>query len=456
MTGLFWYKILFMTELLIAESVFFFRLEKRSFFGWRVFASYVICYAAAIIFPLENEFSYTAWYVSLMFLILSVISLLCFFAVFKIKFINAFFFVITAYTAQQLSYELASLVFSLFGVALDKNAYGSQTVDFTVSGGGTFWFVLGYIDIFVLVYSLIYIVLARKMEKGSELKIKSYSLMLLSGLILLVDIILNASVIYLEEGYSPTYETVNGIYNIISCILVFYIQINLVSITDMRTETAQMKEMLRQSQRQYMLQKETINLINTKCHDLRHRMSSLAQHGTVGNEELREISDAILIYDAKVNTGNEALDVILTEKSLICREKGIKMTCLADGSGLGFIREGDLYALFGNIADNAIEAASSLEDAEKRCISLNVGTSGAFVSVSENNYYKGSIKFADDGLPVTEKDTDYHGYGMLSIATVVKKYEGDLSVSVKGDMFRLNVLIPVPREYVVKENKPRE
>ena len=186
---------------------------------------------------------------------------------------------------------------------------------------------------------------------------------------------------------------------------------------DMRVETAQMKEMLRQSQRQYMLQKETINLINTKCHDLRHRMSSIAEHGTMDNEELQEIGDAILIYDAKVNTGNEVLDIILTEKSLICREKGIKMTCLADGSKLGFMRDGDLYALFGNIVDNAIEAASALEDSEKRCISLNVGTSGAFVSISENNYYSGSIRFSEDGLPLTDKDTDYHGYGMLSIDT---------------------------------------
>ena len=147
-----------------------------------------------------------------------------------------------------------------------------------------------------------------------------------------------------------------------------------------------------------------------------------------------------------MNTGNEVLDIILTEKSLICREKGIKMTCLADGSKLGFMRDGDLYALFGNIVDNAIEAASALEDSEKRCISLNVGTSGAFVSISENNYYSGSIRFSEDGLPLTDKDTDYHGYGMLSIETVVKKYEGNLSVSVKGDMFRLNVLIPISRE----------
>ena len=447
MTGLFWYKILFMTELLIAESVFFFRLEKRSFFGWRVFASYVICYAAAIIFPLENEFSYTAWYVSLMFLILSVISLLCFFAVFKIKFINAFFCVITAYTAQHLSYELASLVFSLFGVALDKNAYGSQTVDFTVSGGGTFWFVLGYIDIFVLVYSLIYIVLARKMEKGSELKIKSYSLMLLSGLILLVDIILNASVIYLEEGYSPTYETVNGIYNIISCILVFYIQISMITLKDMRNEIEAIGEVLRRANEQYASTKKNIDLINMKCHDMKYQIRKFASSGEVDSETVKSIENIIAVYDANVKTGNEVLDVILTDKSLECYKNGMRLTCMADCSALDFIKEGDLYVLFGNLVDNAIEAVSGLENPEKKCIGLNMHAEWGFITVSAENYFNGEIKFAEDGLPATTKsDNGYHGFGIKSMRTVVEKYGGMLGIVVSEDIFRLNIIIPIPKD----------
>lgn len=454
MSNLFWYKILFITELIAAEILFTTKLRRRRYFALRLLGSLAMLYAVAIFYPVGTYVANSWWYSSLMFFVMFAFGCGTLAFMYKISFSGALFFALTAYTLQHICHELYTLIIAVTGLDGGIDMYSTSVLDFSNFSKGTLVCVLIYVDIYILGYGAARLSVGRIFDHES-IKLKSVTLLWFGAFILLIDVVLSSVVIY-SDGSDLRYEIITCVYNIVCCILVFYIQINLVSITDMRTETAQMKEMLRQSQRQYMLQKETINLINTKCHDLRHRMSSLAQHGTVGNEELQEISDAILIYDAKVNTGNEALDVILTEKSLICREKGIKMTCLADGSGLGFIREGDLYALFGNIADNAIEAASSLEDAEKRCISLNVGTSGAFVSVSENNYYKGSIKFADDGLPVTEKDTDYHGYGMLSIDTVVKKYEGDLSVSVKGDMFRLNVLIPVPREYVAKENKPRE
>lgn len=443
MTGLFWYKILFMTELLIAESLFFFRLEKRSRFVIRVICCYALCYLAAVFFPLNTEISYTAWYVSLMFFVLFFVSLLCFFFVFKISFLNAFFCTVTAYTAQHLSYELVSLVFSMFGVAVGKSAYGDQPLNFAELGGGTFWFIFGYIDIFVLIYGIIYIVLARRMEKGSVLKIKSYSLLLLSGLILLVDIILNASVIYVEEGYSSVYETVTCIYNIISCILVFYIQVSMITIKDLRNEMETIGEILRQSNAQYASTKKNIDLINMKCHDLKYQIRQFAERG-VDDETVKEIENLIAIYDAKVKTGNEVLDVILTEKSLECYKNGIKLSCMTDCAALDFVKEGDLFVLFGNLIDNAIEAVGELDDPDKKCIGLNVHTEKGFISISTENYFKGGIKYSEDGLPATTKSNgDFHGFGIKSMRTVVEQYGGNLNVVISDDIFRLNIIIPV-------------
>ena len=71
------------------------------------------------------------------------------------------------------------------------------------------------------------------------------------------------------------------------------------------------------------------------------------------------------IYSAIVRTGNEILDTILTEKSLICENSGIHISCVADGSLLAFMNPVDLYTLFGNALDNAIEAVRKLESKEK-------------------------------------------------------------------------------------------
>ena len=51
MFGISQYKLLFMTELLVAEFLFFYRLEKRKNYLWRLLGGLVVCYAAAFFYP---------------------------------------------------------------------------------------------------------------------------------------------------------------------------------------------------------------------------------------------------------------------------------------------------------------------------------------------------------------------------------------------------------------------
>lgn len=47
---------------------------------------------------------------------------------------------------------------------------------------------------------------------------------------------------------------------------------------------------------------------------------------------LDEIERSIQIYDSTIETGNEVLDTVLTEKSLYCEQHQITMTCVADAT----------------------------------------------------------------------------------------------------------------------------
>ena len=89
---------------------------------------------------------------------------------------------------------------------------------------------------------------------------------------------------------------------------------------------------------------------------------------------LDEIERSIQIYDSTITieTGNEVLDTVLTEKSLYCEQHQITMTCVADGSKLGFLDGVDVYAIFGNALDNAIESVSKVPEPEKRLIAVSV------------------------------------------------------------------------------------
>ena len=211
-------------------------------------------------------------------------------------------------------------------------------------------------------------------------------------------------------------------------------------------ELSTFRRMLRMRQEHYELSKENIELINVKCHDIRRHITSLYAREagkTPGDGFVREVERSIRIYDLLANTGNESLDVILTEKSLFCEKHHIRMTCMADGKSLGFMEEVDLYSLFGNILDNAIESVQKLEQTERRVINLDVRASGGFLRIQEDNYFGGSLRFAD-GLPLTTKaDTSRHGFGMRSIRMIVDKYGGEMQIKEQDGVFSLNILIPV-------------
>lgn len=232
------------------------------------------------------------------------------------------------------------------------------------------------------------------------------------------------------------------------CITLLYLQSALFKKSSMRKELETIQLLWHQQKGQYQLSKETIELINHKCHDLKHQVQAIR---AVKDEKEREtylekIEKSVQIYSAIVRTGNEILDTILTEKSLICENSGIHINCVADGSLLAFMNPVDLYTLFGNALDNAIEAVRKLESKEKRVIDIMLYERQSFLMLQIVNPMCGEVKF-EDGLPLTTKAKNgYHGYGMKSMLHTIQKYEGHLTTEVKNGCFYFNVMFPLERD----------
>ena len=118
---------------------------------------------------------------------------------------------------------------------------------------------------------------------------------------------------------------------------------------------------------------------------------------------------------------------------------------MADGKKLSFMRSSDLYALFGNIIDNAIEAVSVLDE-DKRTISLSVSEKSGFIVINIYNRYDGELSF-ESGLPRTTKsDESMHGFGMKSVQATCEKYGGSMSIRTDKNVFNLNIIIPKTEE----------
>ena len=62
-----------------------------------------------------------------------------------------------------------------------------------------------------------------------------------------------------------------------------------------------------------------------------------------------------------------------------------------------------------------------------------------------------------DGLPVTTKSNrQYHGFGMKSMRHLATKYGGSLVTSVKDHVFSLQILLPMPPEFLRLYAQQRE
>ena len=232
------------------------------------------------------------------------------------------------------------------------------------------------------------------------------------------------------------------------CITLLYLQSALFKKSSMRKELETIQLLWHQQKGQYQLSKETIELINHKCHDLKHQVQAIR---AVKDEKEREtylekIEKSVQIYSAIVRTGNEILDTILTEKSLICENSGIHINCVADGSLLAFMNPVDLYTRFGTALGTAIEPARKLESKEKRVIDIMLYERQSFLMLQIVNPMCGEVKF-EDGLPLTTKAKNgYHGYGMKSMLHTIQKYEGHLTTEVKNGCFYFNVMLPLERD----------
>lgn len=438
-TELFLYKIIFAIEIFVAIHLFSQHFPKKKNPVLRYILSFLGVVGIAFLIPLFEEISYTWWYSSLLFLVIFSCAACSMLFIYDISWRKMFFISITSYTIQHLSHEiyrLAVLVLDL-SESPEMGIYGEWVITWLNHA----LLITMNITIFVFVYSIFYSVLKKKIQSYENMEVQHSRILLMSGIVLFADILLNSFVIYVSNGSSKIYSYTICLYNILCCIMIFFIQFSMLNNKKNELKLQMMTTMLKKAEERYQESKENVDLINMKCHDLRHQIREFGKKGSVSPEVIASINEMVNIYDANVKTRNESIDLILSEKSLLCQRNHIRLTCLADASKLSFISDTDLYSLFGNALDNAIEAVLQIKEEEKRSINVVVRNVGNYLSISIENYFEGNLVIGENGLPLTTKeDKNYHGFGMKSIAYIVEKYHGTWKISTKKDVFSLFIL----------------
>lgn len=362
-----------------------------------------------------------------------------------------------AYAAQNLVYNIYLLQYffgKLFGL-----------YDFAPSALGVFAYRAMYYTVFALLAAAVYFVLARRTYTRLSHCRLNYKIFTAAVLILGVTVILcSMEDLFFERagmGVSQSNIKMSLLFMLrqsgcalsaVCCTTILLLMYKTLEQRDLLQTVEHLQHAIRQSEQQYHISKDTIKMINVKCHDIKYKLDAAVVQSGMPSENFDDLRQSIAIYDCNISTGNKILDVLFTEKSLYCERNGISLSCMIDGEKLAFMQPGDLYCLFGNIADNALEAVSKISEREKRVINIVVKVKNNMVIVQAENFFAGNIELSDS-LPVTTKqDTNYHGFGMQSMRMIARSYGGELIVNTTGDVFSLTVLFPCANG--VDETKP--
>ncbi|MGM9593006.1 MAG: ATP-binding protein [Candidatus Onthomonas sp.] len=298
----------------------------------------------------------------------------------------------------------------------------------------------------LVVLGLCYLLFARRLPIQGRYQVSPSKAVVTAGIVLFIAMVLNRIVREVWQTADPTVYSICMAYDFFSCLFVLWLQAEQRREVSLLAAVETERRLRLQTQEQYELSRENIDLINRKCHDLKHQIAAL--RFVDGREEreasLREIENSVMIYDSVAKTGNEVLDTVLTEKSLLCERNGISWTCMADGHLLDFISPVDLYTLFGNALDNAIEGSLEVPDREQRNVAVTVQSRHGAAFIQVENYFAHPIQL-EHGMPRTTKpDAENHGFGVSSIRSVAQRYGGTMDISAEDGIFLLSVLIPIP------------
>lgn len=426
------------SSVLLAEGVFMQNLQKRKYFALRLLIVVSVCLTLSYV-VLANQRIVLSWFsffaiselygsdavgYTIIWLTLYLVTIAGQFILFEGKGKDILFRAVAAYAMQNLAFQIERILFALIGTH-------SEPIDVLVKLG-----------VFFSVYLVCYFVFAKRLIKGECVNVSNGMVIGLAFIVVTICIVLNPYAIALQ-GRTELEIILEGAFALV-CFMTLSFQFGLFHYEKLRLEKKAMEVLLEEQKKQYEISKENIEIINVKCHDLRHQIRDIRlKEGEIDRADLEQIENAVSIYDSAIKTGNKIVDIILTEKALYCERNGIRLEVIADGEQLAFMSTGDLYSLFGNIMDNAIEAVKQIDEIDMRIVELRICRTGALLSVRAQNYYCGKLEM-QDGLPVTQKeDKDNHGFGLRSIQLVVEKYGGTMSIATDLNIFSLALLFPI-------------
>lgn len=196
------------------------------------------------------------------------------------------------------------------------------------------------------------------------------------------------------------------------------------------------------------LQEQHLKEMKGLVHDFESQLNGLqmlareGEHGPLEKsiEQVREnVRQGNKFYFVK----SKALQLILNQTSDLCVKYGIEFIVDIQYGDVDFMTFPDIFSLFENSLNNAINACVSMDQSKRRVIRLQMKRQQQQLAVQIENTYNKNLSYG--AQLYARQHSHEHGYGIRNIKRIVKKYDGIYYCN-KEDTYKIMILLPLKED----------
>ena len=176
-------------------------------------------------------------------------------------------------------------------------------------------------------------------------------------------------------------------------------------------------------------------------HDNKHLFLGLIDEIEKGNysSAVEILKEKCNVYDENIISGENIFLTIVKIKSEEAKKNDIDLIYNVKSIPQISIEPTDLAILLGNALDNAIEATCEIKGTDTRTIELIVSIKNDMLFITVINPVKRNVDI--DNLESQKTDSRLHGFGIINMKTIAKKYNGEIVFSCEEKEFKTTIFL---------------
>lgn len=353
--------------------------------------------------------------------------------VYNFKFLQSLFISICMYCVQHIASCLSyGIIFSVISICKDFRLYD-------------YYFIIMPV-VCALTMAAAYFTVVRYINKMGDFQINYRVVLFIACAFLLVAALLTHYIRQMVFWQSAALVSLMAMAVLFALLVLVILFMNIKAVT-LSQENIILTQLLNKDKQHY----EQTRLSNEKIQIKYHDMKKLQRGGIINYSELSDVDGDKEILFSTYFTGNSALDVVLSEKALMCERLGIRFICTADGKAIDFMKPHHIYSFMVNALENSIESVRKRDD--NREVEVVIVRKENMCIIKTVNYTDSETLDMCEGVPkTTKKNSEEHGFGVKSMRNVVNFYGGNIKFFVENHKFTMIAVMPIP-EGEAKEKK---